>query len=649
MTALPAQPGAASGSSRSIDRGILILTALAVVFGAQCLRVLLPSIIWYLEEVLGFSVQQGLLVWVAPFLLAALIPFLAIWLKPKGVIWAVGAVLVIARLVVEQTWTVQSINIWAAAAGVGAFIGLLVLLHARALAQASDGAWPFVAGLLLGLALDTALRGLNGTVDLMWSRAGWSLWADLALLGLFACVLWRSTRGAVQLAAPGLQAGLPLLGLGFFLFSEWVVLQSQGWITEFSGWSSTASLTWVLLGDLGALLAAAWAFARPPASRWLTLAAGATFIGALAFDQSGGWGLALAVLAGQICAGWLLAALAGAGQPQPPARAAGRAGLAVWLGFIVFALLVLVYSISFVVQLPFPNSALEPVAGAGLAVCALAGAWQGSRQAAQPSAWRAPAGLGAALLLAPLVVWVSSLPPTPPTLITAVGFPVRVLTYNIRDGFGMNGRQDLEAIAQVIEGSGANVVALQEVGRSSLLESGADVLGELSRRLDMPYMVMETATSPTFGDAILSRFPIRAGGQASLPRLTALIGRGYGWAQIDIGAGAPLIVVTSHLDSGEGVRGSTERTAEVDGLTAAWALQPQVLILGDMNSSAGSPEMETMLRAGLIDTWAEAGHGQRPVIDWIFHTPDLRASDAALIDSQASDHFAVTATIDIRR
>ena len=74
-----------------------------------------------------------------------------------------------------------------------------------------------------------------------------------------------------------------------------------------------------------------------------------------------------------------------------------------------------------------------------------------------------------------------------------------------------------------------------------------------------------------------------------------------------------------------------------------------MLILGDMNSSASSPEMQAMQHAGLVDTWAEAGQGQRPAIDWIYHTPDLRASDAVMIDSQASDHFAVAATIDIRR
>jgi endonuclease/exonuclease/phosphatase family metal-dependent hydrolase len=633
---------------RLAARSILILTALSILFGAQCFRVILPSIIWYLEEVLGVSVQQGVLYWSGPFIVASLAPLLVWWLKPRGAFWAAGGGLMLSRLVMEQTWTPQIFNVWAAMAGITAFICMLTLLFGRALAEAEDGAWPFVAGLLLGLSLDTALRGLTGTVDLLWTHGLGPRLVVIGLIGLYAWVLWDSTRNPIRLVFPDFRLGLPLLGLGFFLFIQWVVLQSQGWIATFSGWPPGAALAWIVLGNVGALLAAGLAASRRRAGACSTLLAGAALILALVFDQASGLGFALAALVGLISAGWLLAVIFGAGQPLPHVGRSGRMSLAVWLGLLAFALLVVIYSISFVVQLPFPSSALEPLAGAGLAVCALAAAMLWRRQLSQPPAWRAPVSLGAALLLAPLVLLVTGLGPTPPPLATA-DFPFVVLTYNIRDGFGMNGRQDLEAIAQVIEGSGAQVVALQEVGRGSLLESGADVLGELSQRLNMPYFVMETATSPTFGDAILSRFPIRAGGQASLPRLNALIGRGYGWAQIHIGNGAPLFVVTSHLDSGEGARGSTERTAEVDGLAAAWATRPRVLILGDMNSHAGSPEMQAMLRAGLIDTWAEAGQGQRPAIDWIFHTPDLRASDAAMIDSQASDHFAVTATIDIRR
>src|SRR5437870_2080434 len=82
---------------RLAARSILILTALSILFGAQCCRVILPSIIWYLEEVLGVSVQQGVLYWSGPFIVAALTPLLVWWLKPRGAFWAAGGGLMLSR------------------------------------------------------------------------------------------------------------------------------------------------------------------------------------------------------------------------------------------------------------------------------------------------------------------------------------------------------------------------------------------------------------------------------------------------------------------------------------------------------------------------------------------------------------------------
>ncbi len=64
--------------------------------------------------------------------------------------------------------------------------------------------------------------------------------------------------------------------------------------------------------------------------------------------------------------------------------------------------------------------------------------------------------------------------------------------------------------------------------------------------------------------------------------------------------------------------------------------------------------MTEVLEAGWIDAWEEAGTGPgytsnaanpRYRIDWILHTTDLSATGAEVLDSQASDHFAVAVTI----
>jgi len=223
---------------------------------------------------------------------------------------------------------------------------------------------------------------------------------------------------------------------------------------------------------------------------------------------------------------------------------------------------------------------------------------------------------------------------------------VRVMTYNIHGGYGLNGRQGVEAIARVIEGAGTDVVVLQEIERGWLLEGSTDLLSLLSRRLRMPYTVIGTPTDPIAGNAILSRYPILASGQGNLPGLDTLVGRGYTWAQIHLGGGAPLRVIVTHLHH-EPER-SDVRVAQVDALLQAWGKEPYTILAGDMNATSASPEMHLLLNAGLLDSWAEVGHGDRPPIDWIFHTPDLSAREIMRIESPASDHPAVVATIELK-
>src|SRR5262249_58041685 len=58
---------------------------------------------------------------------------------------------------------------------------------------------------------------------------------------------------------------------------------------------------------------------------------------------------------------------------------------------------------------------------------------------------------------------------------------VRVLTYNIHHGEGMDGAFDLPRLARIIEGTGADLVALQEVDEGTQRASGVHELTELAR------------------------------------------------------------------------------------------------------------------------------------------------------------------------
>jgi hypothetical protein len=54
-----------------------------------------------------------------------------------------------------------------------------------------------------------------------------------------------------------------------------------------------------------------------------------------------------------------------------------------------------------------------------------------------------------------------------------------------------------------------------------------------------------------------------------------------------------------------------------------------------MNAEPGSPEIDRILAAGYVDAGPAPGIPTHPdhagPIDWIFHTPDLCARDAAIL------------------
>ena len=624
-----------------MKRSILILTALTLLFGAQSIRVLLPSLTFYWRAILGLTAGQVVAASYAPVTLAWLAPILAKRLGLGRTLLAFGVGLLLCRLV-EQFSMTPAVDVWAALGGTACFMGLLPLLYSRARADGEAGLPSFALGLLLGLSLDTALRGATGTLDLSWIPAAWSRLIIVGLVGGFAMVLWRVTSRQASPPGERLRTSLPLIGLGPLLFVEWQILQNQGWVSALTGWSPTPVLAWIMLANVGALAAAAFAITREwPRSPWWACLPGAVLTAALLVAEAPGWIFAVAVLVGIVSAGLLLAVIVGAA--KPPAAPAGVASLSFVFGLALLCLpgLVTLYYVSFLIQmLPFPRSALVPLVGAGLAVCALGAAWQRrpGRGAHAPD-WM-PVRLGALLLLAPFAVWLADVTAVPQPIAPAGG-SVRVMTYNIHAAFGMNASLDVDAVAQVITDSDAEVVGLQELSRGWLINGSADLLPLLSRRLSMPAAVMGPATDPVAGNALLSRYTIVAGGHGELPQLDSLVGRGYVWAHIAWGAGEPLLIMTTHL--------ATERVdirvAQVRAVLNAWAGRPRTVLMGDMNAGPGSPETQMILEAGFVDAWTESGQPERPRIDWIFHTPDLMARDVVVIESPASDHPAYAATI----
>ncbi len=88
---------------------------------------------------------------------------------------------------------------------------------------------------------------------------------------------------------------------------------------------------------------------------------------------------------------------------------------------------------------------------------------------------------------------------------------LRVLSYNIHHGAGIDGRLDLERIARVIQSARPDVVALQEVDRGVARSKRIDEPAELARLTGLRAIFERNITyqGGDYGNAVLTGLPVR--------------------------------------------------------------------------------------------------------------------------------------------
>lgn len=223
---------------------------------------------------------------------------------------------------------------------------------------------------------------------------------------------------------------------------------------------------------------------------------------------------------------------------------------------------------------------------------------------------------------------------------------LRVASWNIRAAIGTGPFPDrwwrhidadrLRAIGVFLSGLEADVIALQEVAVASRDGELVDNAGDLGRQLDMAvryaatrgFEVLEEgrlAGVGTFGNAILTRLPIRAAGCVPLPMapVEALVepagakhpntgephpAAGIRYADAPSTIREPRCLLVVDLD---GLRigsthfshvGSGERHLQAETTATAFGGSPG-LLLGDLNAAIDAPELAPF--AGWTDGFAE--------------------------------------------
>lgn len=234
---------------------------------------------------------------------------------------------------------------------------------------------------------------------------------------------------------------------------------------------------------------------------------------------------------------------------------------------------------------------------------------------------------------------------------------LRVMTYNIHVGIGMDKKLDLQRIAAVINAARPELVGLQEVDRGVQRTQRIDEIAELAKLTRMHYAFAFNLAyqGGQYGVAILSRLPITASEQRHFKNLREAERRGFIRTDVSFNR-STITFVTTHLDY-QHDDGRLFETQQL--LSALQDVKGPLIVVGDFNDIPGGHSYQLM-RNGFDDAWIQSRDtdagltypADKPAkrIDYIFlrSTDRVRVKRAWIVNTLASDHVPVVADLEIR-
>ncbi|WP_374018041.1 endonuclease/exonuclease/phosphatase family protein [Paenibacillus thiaminolyticus] len=238
---------------------------------------------------------------------------------------------------------------------------------------------------------------------------------------------------------------------------------------------------------------------------------------------------------------------------------------------------------------------------------------------------------------------------------------IKVATFNIHHGRGIDGKLNLERIAQVIEDSQADIIALNEVDKHFSRRSDyADQLTWLSDRLCMrhsffgPAITFSAKTGSVpgqYGNAVLSRFPIVFRHNDVFNR-SPLHFEKRAVLEVTVLIHSHLVkIYVTHLSLVPHLR---SRQIDFLGNKIMHDTCP-VIAMGDFNTRPGSKSWHKLRRfvtdachqAGTIPCYTFPSIRPRLQLDYIFVSRHFHIASTEVITSLpvASDHLPLKATL----
>ncbi|MGO1060950.1 endonuclease/exonuclease/phosphatase family protein [Planococcus sp. FY231025] len=261
----------------------------------------------------------------------------------------------------------------------------------------------------------------------------------------------------------------------------------------------------------------------------------------------------------------------------------------------------------------------------------------------------------------------SSIPPT---------VPLKVMSFNVAHGLGMDNKVDLEKTARVIEQAQPDIVGLQEVDRCFTARSSfCDQVSWFEKRLGMnaafgPNLDLEPLDPAMprrqYGNAILSKYPIQHTENHLMVNIdgpgAAGEQRGMLEAVIQV-KGAFVHFFCTHLSlEEEELQVNVQQILEI----AEKSRFPQILA-GDFNAVPENRHIQR-LSSRFHDVFSDLGKGDaftyptpvqtvsekedvKPMarIDYVFAGQEVQAERASVIKTDASDHLPIVAELVLKK
>ncbi|WP_432149347.1 endonuclease/exonuclease/phosphatase family protein [Streptomyces sp. bgisy029] len=246
--------------------------------------------------------------------------------------------------------------------------------------------------------------------------------------------------------------------------------------------------------------------------------------------------------------------------------------------------------------------------------------------------------------------------------------PLRVATYNIHAGAGLDNVFDLDRQTAELRSLRADVIGLQEADRHwGPRSEWRDLAGELAERLGMyvffaPIYSLDPAEPggprAEYGVAVLSRYRIVSAENHEITRLSTqdpnpvpAPAPGFGEAVVRV-KGRPVHVYVTHLDFRPDPAVRTAQVADTRRIMAEDRGRTRIL-LGDFNAEPGAPELAPLWKELTdADPGAPTFPAKDPVkrIDYVAvskETARVRRAWVPESGAGASDHRAVVADLDL--